>query len=192
MAQADEYFWLLSEFTPSINRSNDDEPDSRRRTVWKSYAQATAIKTDPSYPIFIQDRDALASKPVFEVHVAFSGNPQRVLEAPVTEVDLSRVDDTEVNPDARPAAETQELIRRITYRVESLQMQGFIALSWGVALEDGTRGVYLGGWKTIEVRSFARSLTLSLVLSFVTLSLPLTGPHAFGHIGRTQSFCGRD
>jgi hypothetical protein len=103
---------------------------------------------------------------VYEVHVAFSGNPQRALEAPVTEIDLSTVDDREVNPDARPAAETQELVRQITYRIESLQMQGFIALSWGVALEDGTRGVYLGGWKTIEVRSFARSLLLSLVLSF--------------------------
>jgi len=129
VTQASEYFWLL---------------------IWQSQAHATAIKADPSYPIFARDREELASKPVFEVHVAFSGNPQRVLEAPVTEVDVYRADDREVNPDARPAAETQELVRRITYRIESLQMRGFIALSWGVALEDGTRGVYLGGWKSIE------------------------------------------
>jgi hypothetical protein len=160
------------------------DPDPRRAiTVWQSQAHATAIKTDPSYPTFVQDREKLASKPVFEVHVAFSGNPQRVLEAPVTEVDLYRADDREVNPDARPAAETQELIQRITYRVESLQMRGFIALSWGVALEDGTRGVYLGGWKSIEVRSFAPALSLSRPFIFVTFSLSLTGPHAFGHVG---------
>ena len=50
------------------------------------------------------------------------------------------------------AAETQERIRRLTYRIESLQMRGFIALSWGVTVEDGARGVYLGGWRTVEVR----------------------------------------
>jgi hypothetical protein len=40
----------------------------------------------------------------------------------------------------------------LTYRIESLQMRGFIALSWGVTVEDGARGVYLGGWRTVEVR----------------------------------------
>jgi hypothetical protein len=95
--------------------------------------------------------------------VPFSGNPQRVLEAPVTELAFPQTDDTAVNPEARPAAETQERMRRITYRIESLQMQGFVALSWGVALEDGRRGVYLAGWRSIEVRfvSFVRSLVLS-------------------------------
>jgi len=48
------------------------------------------------------------------------------------------------------AAETQELIRRLTYRIESLQIRGFIALSWGATVEDSTRGVYLGGWRTVE------------------------------------------
>lgn len=143
--------------------------DPRRthtHTVWQSHAHATAVKTDPSYPAFAQTRAALATttKPLFEAHVPFSGNPQRVLEAPVTELAFPQTDDTAVNPEARPAAETQELMRRITYRLESLQMQGFVALSWGVALEDGRRGVYLGGWRSIEVR-FVCSLARSLVLS---------------------------
>jgi hypothetical protein len=119
------------------------------RAVWQSHAHASAIKADPAYAHFAQKRQALALTPakLHDVHVPFSGNPRRTLEAPVTEVDIYRTQDA-------GAATTQGQIRRITYRVESLQMQGFVALSWGVALEDGARGVYLGGWRTIEV-SFA-------------------------------------
>ena len=139
----------------------DPAPHTRTHahTVWRSHAHATAVKADPSYPAFAQTRAALAiaTKPLFEAHVPFSGNPQRVLEAPATELDFYRtgdpaVDRPEQQAPRRPAAETQELVRRITCRVESLQMQGFVALSWGVALEDGRRGVYLGGWRSIEVR----------------------------------------
>jgi hypothetical protein len=83
---------------------------------------------------------------VQDLHVTFSGNPQRTLDVPVTEVDIYRTHD-------EGAAETQERVRRLTYRVESLLMRGFIALSWGVAIEDGSIGVYLGGWRTIEVSS---------------------------------------
>jgi len=112
---------------------------------WQSHAHASAIKADPAYAHFAQKRQALASAPakLHDVHVPFSGNPRRTLEAPVTEVDIYRTQDA-------GAATTQGQIRRITYRVESLQMQGFVALSWGVALEDRARGVYLGGWRTIE------------------------------------------
>jgi hypothetical protein len=125
-------------------------------TVWRSHVHATAIKIDPSYSTFVQDRDALVTAPVYEVHVRFSGNPQRTLEAPVTEVDYYKTDDS-----ARPSAETQDMVRRVTYRYESLQVPGFIALSWGVALEDGTRAVNLGGWRSVEVgRSFALPLSL--------------------------------
>jgi hypothetical protein len=104
--------------------------------------------------------------PVYEVHVPFSGNPQRALEAPVTEVVYYMIEDREVNPDARPAAETQEMIRRVTCLEESLKVQGFVAISWGVAIEDGTRGVNLGGWRSIEVRSFASFLLLRKVELF--------------------------
>jgi hypothetical protein len=72
----------------------------------------------------------------------------------VTEVDYYKTKDESMDPEARPAAETQAMIRRITYRIESLQSPGFVAISWGVALEDGTRGVYFGGWRSIEVRFF--------------------------------------
>ena len=51
------------------------------------------------------------------------------------------------------AEKTQDMIRRLTYRIESLQMRGFGALSWGASLEDVTRGAYIAGWRTIEVRS---------------------------------------
>jgi hypothetical protein len=157
-------------------------------TVWQSHAHATAIKADPLYSTFIQDRDALVTAPVYEVHVRFSGNPQRTLEAPVVEVVYYKSDDREANPDARPAAETQEMVRRVTCREESLQVQGFVAISWGVAIEDGTRGVNLGGWRSVEVSSFGRAL--SHLSSFRpvrckrlnTFHFLLTGPHAFGHV----------
>jgi hypothetical protein len=120
-------------------------------TVWQSHAHATAIKTDPSYPTFFQDREALATAPVFEVHVPFSGDPLRMVEAPVTEVDFYKTDDREVNPDAKPVAEIHDMVRRVNRRIELLQLPGFIALNWGIAIEDGTRAVSLGAWKSIEV-----------------------------------------
>ena len=156
--RANEFFWLLCKCYDA-----DDDADELMLpphacvAVWQSHAHATAIQTDPSYRTFVQDREALATAPVFDIHVPFSGNPQRTLDAPVTEMSFYKTDDREVNPDARPAAETQELIRHITYRIESLQLHGFIALSWGIAIEDGKWGVYLGGWKSIEVRWLARA-----------------------------------
>ena len=127
-------------------------------TVWQSHAHAAAVKADPSYPTFVQDREALATKPVYEVHVPFSGNPQRLLEAPVTEVDFYKMDDVKVNPAARPVAETQEMILRTLALVESFQLPGFIAFCRGADIDDETRAVALGGWSSIEVR-FARTLS---------------------------------
>jgi len=118
--------------------------------LWQSREHSTAIKADPSYPTTVQERDALATTPIYEVHVHFSGNPLRAILAPVTEVDFYKTAGEKVNPDVRPAAETQEMIRRITYRIESLQSPGFIAISWGIALEDETRGVNLSGWRSVE------------------------------------------
>ena len=188
---------------------NLDRPTPRRArtavsSVWQSHEHATAIKADPSYPTIVQERDALATAPIYEVHVRFSGNPLRAIQAPVTEVDFYKTTDEKVNPEAKPAAETQEMIRRITYRIESLQSPGFIQISWGIALEDGTRGVNLSGWRSVEVRRpsfFAQSfrstphacknIEQSFFLPSSSLSL-LTGPHAFGYIRRTQGICGRD
>jgi hypothetical protein len=111
----------------------------------------------------MQDRDALVAAPIYEVHVHFSGNPLRALEAPVTLVVYYKMDDGEVNPDSRPAAETQEMMRRVTCLEVSLKVPGFVAISWGVATEDGTRGVNLGGWESIEVRSFCSFVQLLLL-----------------------------
>jgi len=98
--------------------------------------------------------------PIYEVHVPLPGDPQRILEAPVVEVIHYKTADREVNPDAvRPAAETQEMMRRMSCREELPRVQGFIAISWGIAIEDGSRGVYLIGWRSVEVRSFAHALS---------------------------------
>jgi hypothetical protein len=112
--------------------------------VWQSHSHATAVKTDALYPTFLQKRQALATDPVSDYCISFSGNPQRCFEAPITEIVIYRTDEL-------TAAETQEKTRLITARVESLQIQGFIALSWGVAAEDKASGVYIAGWRTIEV-----------------------------------------
>ncbi|KAH9059118.1 hypothetical protein EDB87DRAFT_1624778 [Lactarius vividus] len=111
--------------------------------LWQTRAHAAAFEEDPSYPAFAQRRQALASAPVLALFVRFSGNPLRCLDAPVTEIDVYRTQ-------AADAATTQDKIRRITHRIESLQMPGFVALSWGAALEDVTRGAYIAGWRTIE------------------------------------------
>ncbi|KAH9983277.1 hypothetical protein BJV74DRAFT_851115 [Russula compacta] len=120
--RANEYFWLL---------------------FWESYAHAAAIKEDPSYALFVQSRQALTYVPMRDLHVRFTGSPRRTLEVPVTEVDIYRTLEA-------GAAETHEKARRITHRIESLQMRGFIALSWGVDIEDGTMGATFCGWRSIE------------------------------------------
>jgi len=123
--------------------------------VWQTRAHAAAFEEDPSYPAFTRRRQALATVPVLALFVHFSGNPRRCLEAPVTEVDVYR---TQVEG----AETTQDKIRRLTYRIESLMVPGFLGLSWGVALEDISRGVYIAGWRTIEVL-----YTIASFLSFV-------------------------
>jgi hypothetical protein len=117
-----EYFWFL---------------------LWQTRAHAAAFEEDPLYPAFAQQRQALATAPVLAIFVRMTGNPRLSLEAPVTEVDVYRLQ-------AAGAEKTQDMIRRLTYRIESLLMRGFMALSWGVALEDGSRGAYIAGWRTIE------------------------------------------
>jgi hypothetical protein len=107
---------------------------------------ATAIEADPSYPAFIQDRDALVTELVFEVHATFSGDPpRRPLEAPITVVIYYKM-----NPNARPAAETFKMIQGIPPLMKSVQ--GFIASSAGISVEDGIWGVTLRGWRSAEVR----------------------------------------
>jgi hypothetical protein len=157
-------------------------------TVWQSYAHATAIKADPSYPAFIQDRDALATGPVYEVHASYSGDLQRELEAPVTEVDYYTM-----NPDVRPTAEAQEMIRRVPPLMEPVQ--GFIASSAAVGIEEENWGVYICGWRAVEVRSFCifhafsphSSLCIPIVSKNfkITFLFLLTGPYAFGHDRKT-------
>jgi hypothetical protein len=140
-----------------------DPRPARAATVWQSYALATAIKADPSYLTFVRDRDALASI-VFEVHAPFWGNPslQRALESPVAEIGYYLACDREANPDARPAVETHELVTRAQSRFGQL-LQGFVASGAGVAIEDGLRGVYVCGWGSIEVRSFAPMRSLARI-----------------------------
>ena len=120
--------------------------------MWESHEHAIACKADPSYPTIIQGRDALATGPIYEIHVRCSGNPLRGIQSPVTEVDFYKTTDEKVDPEATPAAETQEMIRRVVYRIETLQSPGFITISWGVALEDETRGISITGWRSVKVR----------------------------------------
>ena len=105
----------------------------------------------------------------------FSGNPRCALEVPVTEMSFYKTDDGAVNPDARPPAETHELVRYLTGRIQSMQVQGFISLSWGVAFEDATRGFFLAGWTSVEVCLFVFPFLSCNRLIF----LFLTGTHEF-------------
>jgi hypothetical protein len=146
------------------------------RAVWQTRAHAAAFEDDPSYTAFTQQRDVLSSAPVLAIYVHMSGNPRRCLEGPVTEVDFYRLQD-----DA--AEKTQDMIRRLTYRIESLQMRGFLALSWGKSLEDVSRGAYIAGWRTIEVRialPFVWSLKLVLPRGRGVVSAEIAfGPRLF-------------
>lgn len=146
-------------------------------TVWESYAHASAIKADPSYARLLEKRAMLATGGVLDFHVRFSGNPLRILQAPVTEVDIYKTLDEGVE-------QLQERVQGLAYRIESLQMRGFIALSWGIALEDRTRGAYIGGWRTVEVH-FASSCSYHRRRT-VLMALVSTGSHAYRHTGFAQ------
>jgi hypothetical protein len=148
--------------------------------VWQSHAHSATIKTDPSYALFLTKRQALSMGPIEDLHVSFTGNPRRSLEAPVTEVDFY----VTLDADADATREVHERVRRLTYRTESLLVRGFVALNWGVPIEDGARGLYLAGWRSIEVRFRVFFLVLVLVLprSFLTYTIA-NAPFFF--LGRT-------
>jgi hypothetical protein len=158
-------------------------PTARAATVWQSYALATASKADPSYLTFVRDRDALATI-VYEIHAPVCGNLQRAIESPLVEIGYYLV-----NPDTRPVAETHEMITRTQVRFE--QVEGFVAAGAGVAIEDGLRGVYVNGWRSLEVRSFVHALSphSSLCIPIVSKKklkplfffFRLTGALSFGH-----------
>jgi hypothetical protein len=127
--------------------------------VWETHEHATAFKADPSYATVVQEREALATKPpACELHIRFSGNPLRAIQAPVTEVDFYKTTDEEADPEAKPAAETQEMIRHAVHFIDSLQSTGFVSISTGIALEDRRSGVTLAGWRSVEVCLFVFSL----------------------------------
>jgi hypothetical protein len=108
--------------------------------------------------------------PVYEVHVRPSWNPLRAIQAPVTEVDFYKTTDEEVDPEAKPAAETQEMIRRAIHYIDSLQAPGFVAISWDIALEDRRRGVTLAGWRSVEVCFFCQTFRSTRVEQFFIYS----------------------
>jgi hypothetical protein len=139
--------------------------------VWQTRAHATAFEEDPVYTTFAEQRAALSAAPVLAFFVHMSGNPRRCLESPVTEVDVYKLQDA-------VAEKTQDMIRDLTYHAVSLSVGGLLALSWGPALEDATRGANIVGWNTIEVRAFFfffRSGSLFLILSLVA------GTYVNGH-----------
>ena len=179
--KVNEFYWLLRKFTSlrcdvDINDDAGTQPSSPRRTYsWQSHAYAATVKADPSYPTFVQDCAALATKHVYEVYVPLSRNPQRLLEVPVTEVDFYKLDDVNVNPVAKPVAEAQEMIRHVLDHIESLQLPGLIAYCWGADIEDETRAVTLGGWISIEVRLLTGMLSEPFTPSLLSLPFCANG-----------------
>ncbi|KAI0292241.1 hypothetical protein B0F90DRAFT_1823093 [Multifurca ochricompacta] len=67
--QANDFYWLL---------------------FWPSRDHVAAFKADPSYPAFLQKRQSLATAPVYDVLVQFSGSPKRCLEAPISKSTSTR------------------------------------------------------------------------------------------------------
>jgi hypothetical protein len=118
------------------------------------HEHATAFKADPFYPTIIQERKALATAPVYD--------PLRAIQAAMTEVDFYKTTDEEMDPKAKLAAETQEMIRHAIHFIDSLQSPGFIAINWGIAIEDRKRCVTLAGWRSVEVCFFCQTFSFHL------------------------------
>ena len=123
--------------SPTLTRSGS--------AVWQSRAHAAAFAADPSYPEIVRKRQSLATAPVRDLHVPLSGAPQPCIEAPVTEIDIYKTRDTNIE-------ETHELARLTVYHIRSLQPPGFHGVGFGVPDEDPAIGVYLAGWDAVEVR----------------------------------------
>jgi hypothetical protein len=54
------------------------------------HVHIAAIKADPFCPTFVQDREALVTAPVYEARIPFSGNLQRIPEAPMAQAAIIR------------------------------------------------------------------------------------------------------
>ncbi|KAI9435970.1 hypothetical protein H4582DRAFT_492634 [Lactarius indigo] len=110
---------------------------------WQSRAHAAAFVADPSYPEFVQKRQSLATTPVRDLHAPLSGTPQLCIEAPVTEVDIYKAQESRVE-------ETHEIARSTIRHLWSLKPQGLIGSTFGVTHGDPSVGVYFGGWNAVE------------------------------------------
>ena len=77
--------------------------------------------------------------------MSLSEAPLSCFEAPITEVDILRTDDTHIE-------EMHGVARSTVHLIQSMQPPGFHGSSYGVQVEDPTVGVYMAGWDTVEVR----------------------------------------
>jgi hypothetical protein len=99
---------------------------------------------DPSYPEFVERRQSLAINPVRDVRVSLTGVETFIL-APFTQVLLYKTPDTGIE-------EVHEAARDVINIIRSLQPPGFHGSTYGITLDDPTLGVYVAGWRSVEVR----------------------------------------
>jgi hypothetical protein len=99
---------------------------------------------DPSYPEFVERRLSLATSPVRDVRVSLTG-AEAFIHAPFTQVLYYKTPDTD-------REEVHEKARDVINSIRSLQPPGFHGSTYGLTLEDITLGVYVAGWRSVEVR----------------------------------------
>jgi hypothetical protein len=100
---------------------------------------------DPLYLEFVERRLSLAINPVCDFRVSLSGVEHFVL-APYTQVLIYKTPDTGI------LEEVHEAARDVINIIRSLQPPGFHGSTYGITLDDPTLGVYIAGWRSVEVR----------------------------------------
>lgn len=135
--------------------------------VWDSLEQSAAREGTPSYAEMVRKLDALTDDPSRKLvlHMRFSDiydPPLSCIEAPVTELDLGVIKEDGVVAEWDRRAESLMSHMR---RLHAEGQQGLRALTYGKAVEDVKRTIYLVGWDGIEVCCTCVAYLRALVLT---------------------------
>jgi hypothetical protein len=160
------FFWVLGEQAPAFNlpllffphHVSPAYPVHRpigiaawlHVTVWDSHAQSKAREETVSHAEMVRKLNALVDDPsrkrVF--HTRFTNEqdlPLACIEAPITEFDITILQDMESLPARERLAES------IMSRMRTSHLEGLLSMARGFALEDESTILYLAGWNSIEV-----------------------------------------
>lgn len=124
-----------------------------RSAVWDSFEQSAAREGTPSHAEMTHKLAALTDDPsrrhIFHTRFSdFYDPPSDCLEAPVTEIDLVLIKEDDLLVEWY---DRQKSLMSHMGRIHAGGKEGLVAMTYGLAIEDVKRSLYLFGWNSVEV-----------------------------------------